>query len=365
MKLRLIHCADMHLDAPLTGVLPAALATERRNELLLTFRRLLQYAEKQSVHAILIAGDLFDGALVSMSACRMVMDAVAACPQLSVYYLRGNHDAGDVFHKFRQLPPNLYFFSEHQCSYRLGERTVLTGIELKKGSEREQLESLMLDKAMINLVLLHGQPDVYDSKGDDARINLKLLQGRGIDYLALGHIHSFREGRLDERGRWCMPGALEGRGFDECGEHGFVLVELDEEGRRVAGRFVPFAGRRLHVCPVDVAGCESTYAMEQCCLSALVPYPASDLVRIVLKGALAPEAEKNMSLLQKLLQDEQYYLELRDETSLFIDPAMYANDATLKGEFIRRVLACRMPDKERDRIIACGLRVLAGEEVQI
>ena len=363
--MKLIHCADLHLDAPLTGVLPAALAVERKNELLLTFRRLLSYAEREHVRAILIAGDLFDGALVSLSACRMVIDAIAACPEVSVYYLRGNHDAGDVFHKFRQLPPNLYFFAEQQRSYRLGERTVLTGIELKKDSERAQLESLAINKEQLNIVMLHGQPGDYESKGSDIRINLKLLQGRGIDYLALGHVHSFREGRLNARGSWCMPGALEGRGFDECGARGFVLVELDEISGSISRRFVPFAGRSLHLCPVDVTDCESTFAMEQRCREALAQYPDADIVRIILKGALAPEAEKNLPLLQRLLQDEQYYLELRDETSLFLDPSTYACDATLKGEFIRRVLACRMPDQERDQIIACGLRVLAGEDVPL
>lgn len=51
------------------------------------------------------------------------------------------------------------------------------------------------------------------------------LRGRGIDYLALGHVHSFRQEKLDEQGIWCYSGCLEGRGFDECGTKGYVMLE--------------------------------------------------------------------------------------------------------------------------------------------
>jgi hypothetical protein len=40
-------------------------------------------------------------------------------------------------------------------------------------------------------------------------------------------------------------------------------------------------------------------------------------------------------------------------------------DASLKGEFIRTVMASKLPVAERDRIILCGLRALRGEEAEL
>ena len=58
-------------------------------------------------------------------------------------------------------------------------------------------------------------------------------------------------------------------------------------------------------------------------------------------------------------------LRIRDETTLRIDPRDYENDISLKGEFIRRVLASEQDSAEQERIIACGLRALRGEEPEI
>ena len=53
------------------------------------------------------------------------------------------------------------------------------------------------------------------------------LKNKNIDYLALGHIHGYKEAPLDGRGKYCYPGCLEGRGFDECGKKGFVLLNIE------------------------------------------------------------------------------------------------------------------------------------------
>lgn len=77
-----------------------------------------------------------------------------------------------------------------------------------------------------------------DNPDDSENLNLNRLRGKGIDYLALGHIHQHREEKLDDRGIYVYSGCLDGRGFDECGEKGFVLVETG--GGRVHTRLCRF-----------------------------------------------------------------------------------------------------------------------------
>lgn len=56
--MRLIHCADIHLDSRMNANLSKEKAKERRTELLHTFRRMVEYARTEGIEAILIAGDL-------------------------------------------------------------------------------------------------------------------------------------------------------------------------------------------------------------------------------------------------------------------------------------------------------------------
>ena len=60
-----------------------------------------------------------------------------------------------------------------------------------------------------------------------------------------------------------------------------------------------------------------------------------------------------------------YFAKLADETRLLIRPEDYRNDISLKGEFVRRVMASSLTETEKERIIACGFRALSGEEIGI
>lgn len=58
--MKLIHCADLHLDSSMTTHLTKEKAKERKAELLASFNRMMEYADRENVSAVLIAGDLFD-----------------------------------------------------------------------------------------------------------------------------------------------------------------------------------------------------------------------------------------------------------------------------------------------------------------
>ena len=76
--------------------------------------------------------------------------------------------------------------------------------------------------------MLHGQLSTAKAKDKTEVIPLRDMKNRYIDYLALGHLHDYQSGKLDTRGTWCYSGCLQGRGFDECGEKGYVLLEVED-----------------------------------------------------------------------------------------------------------------------------------------
>ena len=77
------------------------------------------------------------------------------------------------------------------------------------------------------------------------------------------------------------------------------------------------------------------------------------------------ETEKDLPYLTQQLSRRFYFAQVSDESRLAIDPASYRNDVSLKGEFVRMVLASRMPQAEKERVLACGIRALLGEGVQL
>ena len=364
--MKFIHCSDLHLDADLRSRFDAESAADRRAELMNTFRRLCRQARDLGARAILICGDLFDTDAPSASAVRAVEDLILSYGEILFFSLRGNHDGRSVLFKNREEPSNFILFGndwdEWEADGGLTEqRTVcVAGRELNGGP----FIPPVLDPANLNIVMLHGQIREGQSASDPEDIPLGTLRGIGIDYLALGHLHSFRSFPLDDRGTAAYSGCLEGRGFDECGECGFVLLDTDTPSGRIESRFIPFAARNLYRVPCDVTGCMSDTEVYESIRAALLSSPAQDkdLVRLELTGGLEYGCSPDPSLIRSEWEDRYHYFDFADNTSPVIHSEDFLCDATLKGEFVRIVSAAGgLDETERAAILRCGLRALSGE----
>ncbi len=353
--MKLIHCADLHLDSPMESNLPTEQAKERRSEILSTFSDLVRHADDNGADAILIAGDLFDSKRTTRKTEQYVLSLIEKHPDLSFFYLAGNHDSGNRLFSNATLPQNLYTFGNDWTSYALGEVYIT-------GSEHPNPDELDLSADKINIVLLHGQQRETGTDELDV-IPFRKYRGKNIDYLALGHLHAYREAPLDERGIACYSGCLEGRGFDECGQKGFVLLEIDRQ--KITHTFIPFARRTLREISCDLTYCNSHLEAENQLLAATEGIPSSDLVKAVLTGECAPDLMIDQTRLVQLLSERFYFAKLVNRTRLQIRPEDYLHDISLKGEFVRRVLTSDLSDREKEEIIACGLRALGGEELDI
>ena len=79
--MKILHCADIHLDSAMTANLDKDKARERRNELLASFKDMVGYAVKERIGVIIIAGDLFDTRNISVGvACARFLSGF--CVQL-------------------------------------------------------------------------------------------------------------------------------------------------------------------------------------------------------------------------------------------------------------------------------------------
>ena len=219
-------------------------------------------------------------------------------------------------------------------------------------------DTLNLSYAKTNVVVLHGA--LADGKSGGEIIGKRELEGKHVDYLALGHYHSYSEEKIFDTGVAVYSGTPEGRGFDEVGEKGFVIIDAD--GRHARHSFHPFAKRRLRIIDVDLTGATGRADVDARVDSALAGVPHTDLVRVRLSGKRAPELFPDLDAITSRWHSAFYHFEARDESGIRIDPEDYKYDRSLKGEFIRLVAArADISDSEKDKIIRTGLAALMGE----
>lgn len=367
--MKILHCADLHLDSKMEANLSKEKAKIRKNELLQTFVRMVDYAYNNDIEAVIIAGDLFDTKTVSATARNVVYDGICKYPEIEFYYLKGNHDENSFLSALEEVPDNLKMFDENWVEYcpKNSDTVRIYGAEINKENSNKLYNSLVLDNDKFNIVVLHGQESEYQGKDKTEIINLGALRYKGIDYLALGHIHSFKEGSLDARAKYCYSGCIEGRGFDECGEHGFVVLDIDEKRKSYVSTFVPFSYRNIYTKEVDITGCMTSMDITDIVEKSLDEEQYSDngLIKIVLTGNVDVECEKNIEFILGKIIHRFFFVKIYDHSRIVVNYDDFMLDMSLKGEFVRLVKASKDLDEEiKSEVIRMGIQALAGEEVE-
>lgn len=405
---KLIHTADLHLDSAFRSRFTKEEAENRRQKQLMAWKELLSFAVEKKVQGILIAGDLFDSLVVSHGTMDFFLSTMAEHPEISFFYLRGNHDTENTFRYQENLPKNLFLFSEKGKKYRLNDRLLLAGVEygtkdisfgenegatqgagqaveqavgqenvrgaeaLSKNEAESEEESkfLKLKEEDCNILLLHGALYQGTPKGEAVQgeegIFLKNLEKLPLSYIALGHIHKGGEGKLNNGALWAYPGCLQGRGFDEEGERGFLYLKVEEEKKEIRKEFIPIKQGEFRILEIELLEDEGTLA----CLKKIevemekAGIAKEDSLRIILKGKKGLEQERNLRYLQLQLQDSVFFLEIRDECELSWNREEAMKEKSLKGEFLRVVAAAdNLSKEEQEEIIALGMGLLQGGEL--
>lgn len=240
--MRFVHVADVHLDTSFSGRTPEVRARLREASRR-AFRAAVDLAIREDVHALLIAGDLFDGDRLSFPTERFLLEETARLGDhgITVVYATGNHDPATVATGPRRLdwPSNVRMATDRtpqrfMIHNRDGEPVgFVTAAGHETAQETTDLSRLFPRPQgdLPEVGLLHTQ--VHSSLGARdhhpyAPSELTYLLRAGYDYWALGHVHIRQE--LSEDPPIWYPGSLQGKSHTDQGERGALLVDLSDRG---------------------------------------------------------------------------------------------------------------------------------------
>ena len=244
VALTLLHTADWHLGRRFPSF-------DRDQELRLTRARLevvgriLDLAESRGVDAVLCAGDLFDQPAPDKQWWGGVLSEFQRREwRRPVVLLPGNHDPltpRSLYHRdhpFRAgLPDYVHVVDEPGWQLPVGDGAVIFACPCTSHAGQTGLvDSLPVRQAgdeRIRIGLVHGQ--TFDIEGHQTKF--PIVRGsaaaRGLDYLAIGDTHAFRDVEPDAPAPTVYPGAPEATNFGErdTGNVAIVFFPLDRRRR--------------------------------------------------------------------------------------------------------------------------------------
>lgn len=354
--MKFIHAADLHIGSAFS-YLKDDKKIKRSQELTDSFSRLVKYAKENDIKCILLSGDIFDKDDVLKSEKDYFYSIIKENSQISFYYLRGNHDLNNQYNRFDIK--NLYMFSEEWKTYVI-EDVAVSGIEINSTNYLSYYDNLLLDPNKFNIVMLHGQINNTITKTID--IDIKRLENKNINYLALGHVHKYQENNFDYRGIYVYPGCLEGRGFDEIGQKGFVVYDTKTKQKD----FVSFSKRLIIEKVIDISNSNNEYEAVVLIKKEIEDVSNDSLLRIVITGKVNYDIFPLKERVFNELENKFFYLEVLNKAIQSFDLSNYENDISLRGEFVRNVLKNEnLSEEKKSEIISLGLKLLNDEDIQI
>ena len=374
-KLRIMHIADVHLDSPFSR-LPIDKAEIRRREQRGVFTSMMMYAKSQRADLVLIAGDLFDIGYASEQTLDLITREFERAPECRFVISAGNHDpySARSAYRLRKFPPNVYIFGSSELSKFTFDDI---GVDVYGWSflsdtlDSNPLEGRIAEKTG-NTPILCAHCDTSSSSSKYAPVSVADIERFGAVYSALGHIHRGAGVRQFVCGyAYGYSGCPSGRSFDECGEGGAYIAEIDRDtaGReQVSVRFEKFSVSTYESEQIDMTGVLS-HAEAQERIRTFVDekkYSERTSLRLTLRGLTGADVGDLGAFRAEDLG--LFSLEIRDKTLPTYDGERFMTDMTVRGAYYRVIAPMlESEDEEQRRIAAEALRVgfaaLDGSEI--
>lgn len=331
--MKILHCSDIHLGAPLVGL--GEKKDLRRRELVVSFCDLVSFAAKNA-DAMIVAGDLFD----SDSTDGGILTAVAAAfksADIPVFLIFGNHDKRTASAAIHKMPENVFTFDKRN-SYNLGNGVSVFGIDDAFGGEIRNP-----DENDYNILILHG---------DSSNIDFNRYSNKPFDYVAMGHYHTF-SAKPFARGLLCYCGSNEPRGFDDVGDAGFVIIDTQKKG---VESLVRHDLAKRHIAPVnlDFTGVESVDAL----LKKYDELTADTDRKNYLYLSCVGKRNENVSADYLAGRGGFFAMKTDDKTVADYNLGEIKKEASLAGEFVRTVLKSGADEETTAKAIEYGLKAL-------
>ena len=374
-KIRIMHIADMHLDSPFSR-LDCERAEIRRREQRGVFTSMMLYARSQRADVVLIAGDLFDTGYAGEDTVSLIMREFEKAPECKFVISAGNHDpySARSVYKLKKFPDNVYIFDSPTLSRFTFEDI---GVDVYGWSFVSDIleENPLKDRTAEqngNIPLLCCHCDIISASSKYAPVNIADIERFGAVYSALGHVHR-HEGikKLSSGAAYGYSGCPAGRSYDECGEGGAYIADIERNdlaGASVSVRFEKFSVSTYESEQLDMTGVMTADEARERIFSFVGERKYNDKtsLRLTLRGVTGAE----VGALDGYTAEELglFSLELRDETSPTYNSQRYMTDMTVRGAFYRVIAPMLESEDENERQIASealrvGFAALDGSDI--
>ena len=345
--MRFVHIADLHIDSPFVNLSDKDnLGDIKRLEQRKVLKKVIEYIKSNNIECLFISGDLYEQNYIRKSTIEYINNLFQEIPNTKIYISPGNHDPfikNSYYSKFK-WNDNVKIFNSKIEKVEINDKINIYGYGFDDfyctdcGIENFNIDED--DKNKINILVIHSTIDGANIEERQYNsISKKLLEEKGFDYVATGHIHKLDYNSYEGQ-KIVYPGSTISLGFDEIGKHGMIVGNIEKENLNL--EFIPLSENDFIEIEVDITDIGSQDELVEKIDDTKID--ENNLAKIILTGKRSFEI--NIYNIYKLLQNDNI-IKIKDYTKIKYDLDKIANDNTLKGLFAKEILK-RMKESQEN-----------------
>ncbi len=330
--MRFLQMADMHFDSPFANLNKNGLGEARRLEQREVFKKIINYISENEIEYLFICGDLYEQQYVRKSTIEFINNQFKSIPDTKVFMVPGNHDPylqNSYYNRFT-WNDNVTIFDSTVKKIDLTDTIDLYGYGFDDFYLKTDVLSTINveNEEKINILLTHGCVD--GGTAEDREYNpmtSKEIRGSKFDYIALGHIHKRESGE-----KYAYTGSCISLGFDELGEHGVLLGEVDEISKKVTTHFIQMDPKEFIEYELDITDINSQEDLIE--KINTIEIQENNYYKIILIGDRNFEIKTNEII--KYINSKNI-IKIKDSAKIKQNIEEISKENTLKGIFIRKL----------------------------
>ena len=364
--LKIVHFADVHLDAPFAWCEATGNVARRRREALRdALLAIASLARATGADALLCGGDLYEHDRVTLDTGKFLRETFAGLDPVPVYLAPGNHDwyGPESLYATEDWSDNVHIFREATLRpVPLGPGITLWGAAHCAPANTDNFlgAGFRAEGPGGHFALFHGAEHSWltaqeEGKVPHAPFDAAEIPAAGLYHAFLGHYH-----RPVDGAHHTYPGNPDPLQFGEDGERGAVVATITPDGLLERERHV-VAVTRVHDLTLDITGSTNRQQIRDALRET--SGDLDGLARLTLNGDIEPSLDLREDTIRDQLLERFEAVQIRTTgLHLAYDLEEIREEPTVKGQFVRDVLEAALPEEEQRRILRMGLRALDGRD---
>lgn len=350
--MKFVHIADIHFDSPFIALSDKGnLGEQRRIEQRKVFKKVIEYIKENKIEYLFISGDLYEHQHVRKSTIEYINNLFKEIGNTKIFIAPGNHDPilKKSYYSTFNWNENVHIFEPKIEKVKLKDVDIYGYGFGDFYCSRTNIEELEIENSeKMNILIIHGTLD--GSNSEEMQYNsmsTKMLKEKGFNYIAMGHIH---KNNFEKNGDIIYPGSSISLGFDELGEHGMIVGEINSNENTL--KFIKLD--ETEFVEIELNCTEINSEEELIEKINEIKIEENKLYKIILNGKR--NFEINIYNLYKYELNEKI-IKIKNKTKINYSVEKIAEENTLKGLFAREILKEIQNKNYDEKIIENALEI--------